>query len=373
MKIIVIIPTYNEAENVNRLVPLLAEEFKNIPHEMRALFVDDSSPDGTGDILEKLKANYPFVNILTRTKKTGLGAAYVDGFKHAINVMGADVVMEMDADLQHDPKDISRFVKEIEAGYDFVIGSRYLDKDGIPREWAFYRKFLSWGGNIFTRIVLGLFSQTEFSNGYRATRVKGVLDRIDLGTLMSNGFAYKFDLLYKIHKLGAKMKEIPVKFGLRDGGKSKMEQNNFMESLRVVLLIRVRESQRFLKFITVGFIGLGVDGLIFNLLRISILPSDYSSAASGFIAMITTFVLNNTWSFKDKKLKSVNEKFKAFPLYVLISYIPIVFRSWLIGVAVRMFSDTALVANAALFIGVVIGTLWNFIFYSKVVWRKKNI
>ena len=373
MKFVIVIPTYNEAENVVKLVPLLAEEFKKVPHEMQALFVDDSSPDGTGAILEKLKTEYPFISILIRTEKTGLGAAYVDGFKYAMDVMDADVIMEMDADLQHDSRDISRFVKEIDAGYDFVIGSRYLSKDGIPKEWAFYRKFLSWGGNIFTRIVLGLFRQTEFTNGYRATRVKGVLNQIDLDSIISKGFAYKIDLLYKIHKLGVKTKEIPVKFALRDGGKSKMEQNNFMESLRVVLLIRLRESQSFLKFLAVGLTGFAVDSIIFNLLRITILPSSFASATSGFIAMITNFILNNAWSFKDKKHNSFANALKIFPLYVFVSYIPIIFRSWLIGFAVSKFSDTTLVANGAFFIGVVIGTIWNYVCYSKIIWRRKRL
>lgn len=371
MKVVIVIPTYNEAENVVKLVPQLAEEIPNISHEVVTLFVDDSSPDGTAQILEGLKAKYHFVNIFVRKEKTGLGAAYIDGFKKAMNEMDADVIMEMDADLQHDPKDIKRFIKEIDNGFDFVMGSRYMKGGSVPKEWAFYRKLLSWSGNLFSKFALGIFSLTEFTNGFRATRVKGVLDQVDLDAIKSDGFAYKLDLLHKTYKTGAKMKEIPIVFGLRDRGISKMEQNNMIESLIVVLTIRYQESKRFVKFITVGFVGLGVDGTIFNVLRLTLVSSNFASAISGLFGMTTTFTLNNAWSFKDRKIESNKRKALKFGPYIVVSYIPIIFRSWLVGFSVNSFGDTTIVANIAFFVGVVIGTVWNFVIYSKIIWRKK--
>lgn len=373
MKIVIVIPTYNEAENVVKLVPLLKEQFEKIPHDVEVLFVDDNSPDGTADVLKNLKKEYTFVNLIVRKEKTGLGSAYVAGFKKAMKEMGADVVMEMDADLQHDPADVPLLIKKIDEGYDFVTGSRYSGGGGIPKEWAFRRKFWSWGGNLFARIVLGPFHLADFTNSFRATRVKGVMDQIDLDSLLSDGFAYKFDSLHRTHKVGAKMTEVPIQFGLRDRGNSKMEQNNMLESLKVVLTIRIQESISFVKFAIVGVVGFITDTAIFNILRVTVLPSNYSSAASGFIAMILTFLLNNTWSFSHNKIVSFKGKMKMFVPYAISSYIPIVFRSWLVGYAVVRVGDTALVANTAFLIGVAIGLVWNYAIYSKIIWGKKPV
>ena len=373
MKVLIVIPTYNEAENVKKLVPLISEHIKGVEHDVMALFVDDSSPDGTADILDGLKREYPFIDVLVRKEKDGLGAAYIAGFNKAMNDLNADIIMEMDADLQHDPKEIPNFIKAVEEGADYVIGSRYVKGGSIPEEWAFYRKVLSWGGSLFARITLGALDVKDFTTGYRASRVKGGLDQIDLGDIMSAGFAYKIDLLYRFIKIGAKIKEIPIQFALRDGGKSKMEQNNMLESLRVVILLKLRDSINFIKFGIVGFAGFVTDTALFNFLRISLLSSEYASAFSGFLAMILTFLLNNAWSFSERKIETPGARLKVFVPYAISSYIPIIFRSWLVAYSLERFGDTTLIANAAFFVGMLIGLVWNFTVYSKIIWRKKVI
>jgi len=220
--------------------------------------------------------------------------------------------------------------------------------------------------------VLGLLKIKDITTGYKATRVKGVMDQLDLDSVMSQGFAYKIDLLFRMHKFGVKIVEIPINFGLRGRGDSKMEQSNFMDSLRVVLTIRYNESKSFFKFAVVGFTGFGSDTLLFNIFRLTVLPSDYSSAASGFLATIVTFLLNNAWSFGHNKIKSFSGKLKMFVPYALSSYIPILFRSWLIGFVTAKFADTALIANAAFLFGVAVGLVWNYTVYSKIIWRNKK-
>jgi dolichol-phosphate mannosyltransferase len=239
MKIVIVIPTYNEAANIGLMIEALTKEFTKAPeHDFHILVVEGNSPDGTAEIVKQKQVQYPFVHLLMEEKKAGLGAAYAFGFKYAMKNLEPDVLVEMDADFQHDPKDITRLVEPLAQGFDYAVGSRFTKGGGIPKDWSLYRKFLSIGGNIFSKVVLGIFSVNDFTSGFKASKVKGFVDKLDLDNILSGGFAYKMDLTFRMHKLGAKIKEVPIQFGLRDRGNSKMESNNFMDSLRVVLTLR---------------------------------------------------------------------------------------------------------------------------------------
>lgn len=372
MKFVVVIPTYNEIDNVKSLIPALDKEFRKFPdHEFHILVVDGNSPDGTGDAVIELSEKFPHIHLLLEDKKSGLGAAYVFGFKHAVNELKADVLVEMDADFQHKPEDLPKLIEAFDTGADYVIGSRYVKGGSIPKEWAFYRKMLSYGGSLFTKLVLGIFKINDFTTGYKISRVKGYVDQLNLDEINSTGFAYKIDLLYKMHRLGAKIVEVPIHFGLRDRGNSKMERDNMLDSLRVVFLLRIRESKSFFKFILVGFIGLFTDSGLFSIFRLTTLGSTYGSALSGFIAMITTFTLNNLWSFGDRRLSGVKKNMASFVVYFSSSYLPIIFRSWLISYAIDRFGKGALVEYSAFFIGILVGLIWNYTVYSKVIWKKR--
>lgn len=371
MKVVVVIPTYNERENIERLIPALQDQYTNFPHhDIHTLVVDGNSPDGTGEVVEDYAKKYQNVHLLREIKKAGLGAAYVYGFKHAMDEMGAEVVAEMDADFQHDPKDLTSMLRKFDEGYDYIIGSRYIKGGSIPKEWAFYRKLMSIGGSLFTKVVLGIFNVNDFTTGFKISKVKGYLDQIDLDNINSAGFAYKIDLLFKMHKAGAKIAEVPIKFGLRDRGDSKMEKDNMMDSLRVVLLLRFEESKSFFKFVVVGFAGLFTDSGVFSLLRLTVIGSAAASAISGLVGMITTFTLNNIWSFKDRKIESTSKKVKSFVVYFASSYVPIIFRSWLIDFSISKYGATAVVEYSAFFIGILIGLIWNYTVYSRLIWKK---
>jgi dolichol-phosphate mannosyltransferase len=372
MKIVVVIPTYNEAENISQLIPDLSLQFDNFPqHDFAILVVDGNSPDGTGDVVLELSEQYPFTHLLLEEKKSGLGAAYLFGFKHAMEELDADVIVEMDADFQHKPEDLPKLIQALDEGADYVIGSRYVKGGSIPKEWAFYRKLLSFGGSIFSKIILGIYNINDFTTGYKASRVEGYLDRVDLNEVNSSGFAYKIDLLYKMQRLGAKIVEVPIKFGLRDRGDSKMERDNMLDSLRVVLLLRYQENKSFFKFIVVGFTGLFVDSGLFSFLRLTRLDSGLASAFSGFMGMVTTFSLNNIWSFGDRKLSGWQKNVSSFIVYFVSSYIPIIFRSWLIDFSIRRYGEGALVEYSAFFVGILVGLIWNYTVYSRVIWKKK--
>ena len=373
MRVVVVVPTYNEAKNIGRLIDEVnAQAVKMQSHELLMLVVDDTSPDGTYKIVQEKQRQYSFLYLLLRTEKVGLGAAYVSGFKYAMQKLGADVIMEMDADFQHDPNDIPKFVEAIDKGADYVIGSRYIQGGGIPKEWGFHRKFLSVVGNKVAQFVLGIFHLTEFTNGFRASRVKGFVDTIDLDNILSKGFAYKLDLLFKMHLLGAKIVEIPVMFANRTEGVSKMETNNPIDSLRVVITLRARKEKNFIKFGLVGFAGFVIDSLGFNLIFLVDALSSYAALISGFIAMLSTLVLNNYWSFRDRTIGGSKEKVYKTGLYFLSSTIPIIIRNFLVEWGRVTFADTFIVRNMLFLVGVAFGLIWNFTVYSRIIWKDKK-
>lgn len=393
MKIVVVIPTFNESQNIGRMIDSLEQEFKLIPnHQMEILVVDGNSPDGTGDIVNQKAQTFSNVHLLLEKQKAGIGAAYFQAFDHAMKNMGADALMELDADFQHDPADVKRLVAKMDEGYDYVIGSRFTKGGAIPSEWAFYRKFLSVGGNIFTKIVLGVFSVNDFTSGFKLARVKGFADSINYSEIMSKSFAYKVDLTYRMHNLGARIAEVPIQFGLRDRGNSKIEKSTMFDTLFVVLRLRFYHNINFFKFLAVGVAGLVTDYGLFILFR-SLLPSTLASNASGFVAMMTTFLLNNFWSFKGRSISNsrisqgVQKALSSLPqntanlfgkvasvvFYFASSYFPIVIRSQvLIHQITNTFGDNIITSSLGFILGVTFGLVWNYTIYSKIIWTKSK-
>lgn len=236
-RVVVGMVTYNEAATIGKMIDILVgEEFPKIKdHDMVLLVIDDYSPDGTGKIVRQKMKRYSNVYI-SEGEKMGLGAAYKRGFQFAIEKLKADAVMEMDADFQHDPRDVKRFVSEFAKGADYVIGSRYISSGSIPKEWSWDRKLLSVVGNWVYRIGLLMFDIHDFTTGFRLARVKGFLDRLDFDEVFSKkSFTYKTWLLYEARRHNCKIVEIPIKFHVREFGDSKMTTNNIADSLQLIL------------------------------------------------------------------------------------------------------------------------------------------
>ncbi len=233
MKSLIIIPTYNEVDNLR---PLLGEIFENLP-QTDILIVDDNSPDNTGALADEMAAHDTRVHVLHRAGKLGLGTAYIAGFKYAID-QNYDVAFEMDADFSHDPRYLPNFITAIEHGADLVIGSRYVKGGGTPN-WSFLRRFISGGGNIYTRIVLNLPIH-DCTAGYRCYR-RNVLETIGLDTIVSQGYAFQVELVHRVLKYNFKIVEIPIIFMDRRVGKSKMSRKIFIEGFLSVLRIRLNE------------------------------------------------------------------------------------------------------------------------------------
>jgi len=229
MKTLIIIPTYNELDNLRTL---LQEIFSCVPN-IDILIVDDNSPDGTGQLADEISGENPHVHVLHRAGKLGLGTAYIAGFKYAIE-RNYDAAFEMDADFSHDPRYLPDFLKAIENA-DLVIGSRYIPGGNTPN-WSLLRRFISGGGNLFARFMLGI-PVHDCTAGFRCYRRK-VLESIDLDTIESQGYAFQVELAYRTTQQGFRVVETPIVFMDRRVGKSKMSSKIFVEGFLWVIRTR---------------------------------------------------------------------------------------------------------------------------------------
>jgi dolichol-phosphate mannosyltransferase len=210
-----VMPTYQEAGNVEAVV---AAAFAHLPADAHVLVVDDGSPDGTGEIADGLAAAEPRLEVLHRGRKEGLGPAYITGFRRAL-AAGAGFLLEMDADLSHDPADLPRLLAAAEAGADLAIGSRYVAGGGIEA-WSPLRRLLSRGGSAYARRLLGL-GVRDLTGGFKCFR-REVLETIDLGAVASRGYAFQVEMTYRAAAAGFHVVEVPIVFHDRRDGDSKM-------------------------------------------------------------------------------------------------------------------------------------------------------
>ncbi len=225
-----ILPTYNEAGNVERFVAAVLEK---LPASAQVLIVDDNSPDGTGEIADRLAAEHDNVSVLHRQKKEGLGPAYIAGFHHALDA-GAGLVLEMDSDFSHDPAYLPRLLEAAERA-DLVIGSRYVPGGGVG-EWGALRKAISRGGSAYARFVLGV-GVRDLTGGFKCFR-REVLEAIDLDSVEARGYAFQVEMTYRAIKRGFRVVEVPIVFHDRQVGTSKMSKAIVAEAVWRVPLLR---------------------------------------------------------------------------------------------------------------------------------------
>lgn len=231
MKLLVIIPTYNEIENITKIIPAV---FSVIPENAGILVVDDGSPDGTANAVKEFQNQYSErLNLLERTKKSGLADAYITGFKWGME-NGYDVLCEMDADFSHKPEYLPVMYEAIQTN-DAVIGSRNI-KGGSVEGWTFTRNLISKGGSLYSRLVLGC-PVKDLTGGFNMWR-KETLEKIGLDSIISKGYSFQIEMKYRAFKAGCSIKEIPICFPDRKFGQSKMSGGIFMEALKAVWRIR---------------------------------------------------------------------------------------------------------------------------------------
>jgi len=323
MKVVLIIPTYNERDNIGRLIDELQAQFEAIPHDGHVLVVDDTSPDNTADVVRDAQQTYPNVHLLMGQKQ-GLGAAYIRGMKHAMSELDADVVFEMDADFSHKPEDVPKLMTAIDEGADFVIGSRYVKGGTIPKEWGFHRRMNSRFGNIVARFLAGIYSVKDCTAGFRAIRTSLLRD-INLDGLRVRGYAFQVALLFEAKIRNARIKELPVDFIEREVGDSKLGLKDIVEFIVNAWWIRLRASKTFIKFGIVGISGVIVNLGVFTLLLELGVNKFIASPIAIEASIISNFLLNNYWTFRWRRtvdrIRVKGVKFNMVSLVALaISY-----------------------------------------------------
>lgn len=240
-KAVVVLPTYNEKDNITKLLGAILEQKYRLhlmDIDVHVLVVDDSSPDGTADIVKNYQKSNTNVHLLSDLKKEGLGAAYIRGFTYAIETLKADIVVEMDADFSHNPCDLPRLITEVANGNDFVIGSRYIPGGSIPSNWSHLRKANSKFGNILARSIAGLGKVKDCTGGFRAIKAD-LVKKINLKSLKVKGYAFQISLLHAAMKKNAKIVEIPIHFTDRVHGESKIRVTDITEFIQCAIQLRL--------------------------------------------------------------------------------------------------------------------------------------
>jgi dolichol-phosphate mannosyltransferase len=229
VKAVVCLPTYNERENLERMLRALADK------GVEVLVIDDSSPDGTGELADRLATELDFVSVLHRERKEGLGPAYLAGFRQAL-ARGAELVLEMDADFSHDPADVPRLLDAAREA-DLVLGSRYVDGGAIAN-WGWLRRFVSAGGSLYGRVLLGV-PVHDLTGGFKCFR-REVLETLDLDAIASRGYAFQIETTYRALRAGFRVIEVPIRFVDREHGGSKMSRGIVAEAVWKVPVLRLR-------------------------------------------------------------------------------------------------------------------------------------
>jgi dolichol-phosphate mannosyltransferase len=233
MRATVCLPTYNERENLAPMVAALGEVLRDGD---RVLVIDDGSPDGTGELADRLAEELAFVDVLHRSRKEGLGPAYLAGF-HQVLAGNAELVLEMDCDFSHDPADVQRLIAAVEEGADLALGSRYVPGGGV-RDWGIIRRFISRGASVYTGLFLRM-GVSDPTGGFKCFR-RRVLETIDLDAIDAKGYAFQIETTYRAKRAGFRVVEVPITFADREHGRSKLSRAIVLEAIWRVPLLRLR-------------------------------------------------------------------------------------------------------------------------------------
>jgi len=371
-KVVVIIPTYNEKENINPLIDILEDVFRNVPAkwDMHILVVDDSSPDGTGEVVKEKMKKFNNVHLFTNSEKVGLGGAYMKGMNHAVYELKADLMFEFDADFQHDPKLIPDFLKKIEEGADIVLGSRYMKGGSIPRYWGFMRKVLSIGGNFYIRTLMLDRKIHDWTTGYRALR-PWVFEKVKGKITELKTYTFQISFLYYAREVDAKIAEVPLNFAERRWGESKMPGlESMIKTFWFVTRTRILDfiHSRFFKFGIVGFTGFLVNFGFLRLFRSLGLVETLSWLFSTELAIINNYVFNNLWTFGEKRIGGVKNTIVKFLQFNLTSAGALAIQSVFgpLGVKLVGVKYDALVLA---FVVICLVLPYNYLMYNLFIWK----
>lgn len=369
MHVVVILPTFNERENIDLMLRTLMNVTGAITgHTFSVLVVDDNSPDGTQEVVRAFQKTHKSVHLLSGEKE-GLGRALLRGMSYAVSTMKADIILQLDADLSHNPEDIKKFMAAIDAGADFVVGSRYIKGGSIPENWGINRKIYSVIGNSIVRFGLGYPEVHDWTGGFRAFNVRyftAVKDKMHA----YSGYVYQIAFLHKAILAGAQVKEVPIHFTDRRYGHSKIAPSEYIRKvIEYVGRQRIKRTIRgsFGKFLVVGSIGFVINTIVLELLvRYGYHPA-LGSALGAELAIMSNFMLNNAWTFGHRKIKGKRHNLRKFLQFNTTSLGAILLQAVTVYVGTHLFGVE--LYRLYYMIGIGFGLVWNYWMYSHVIWK----
>lgn len=378
MKVVVIPATYNERENIEKLITIFEEEvFPKIKnHSMHILVADDNSPDGTADVVRKLMKKWKNID-LSMGEKKGLGAAYIRSMTHAIEKQNADLVISIDADLQFDPHMIPEYLKKIDEGNDVVTGTRYSGGGSMPPNWPVHRKAFSVIGNLLVRLITGRVWLHDWTGGFRAYKKEVFLkERAKLKPY--SGYTFQVAALYKSILDGFNVAEVPIHFRDRKLGSSKIAPLEYIINL---LLYVIKERfwelvhSSFMKYGITGFVGYLINAISLEFfVQIAGFPSPVSAFMSSELSIIWNFIVNNQWAFSHHKIESKTRYLIKFLQFNLVSAGSLAIITGTIWISTHIFGDTVLVRQITL--PIAIGLLvipYSYSMYNIFIWKRWRV
>lgn len=366
-KAVIILPTYNEAGTIEQLINRIYDAIQeNKNWEFHLIVVDSNSADATQEKVLRLMKKYPGLQLL-KTKREGLGKAYVQGFQMALEKINPYLIFEMDADLSHDPNKIPEFLKKIEDGADFVIGSRYIRGGSIPKNWEIHRKIFSVGANLVIRFGFMKLQITDWTSGFRAIKSWIIIKAIPYVRDYS-GYVFQVAILDFALKNKANINEVPIQFKDRIYGKSKI--NSIQYIVQTFLYVFLNSS--FIKFALVGFIGFvidfGISYLYIEKLKYTVWLATLISTET---AIVSNFFFNNFWSFSHKKLENkLSVYLPNFIKFNLVSSGSILIQTVGVQLAVNLFGRDLWSLYKILIITFII-IPYSYILYNKFIWKER--
>lgn len=372
MKIVHIIPTFNEKENIGKMIDTINKISRSYPKwRNEILVVDDYSPDGTAELVKNFIKKNNNVHLISK-KKEGLGRALIRGYEFSRDKLKADVVIPNDADFQWDPYDFPKLVKKIEEGYDVVVASRHV-KGGKAVGWNWFRNLNHNVSNtILAWWVAGVHEVKDHAGNFKAIRVKGVLDRVKLEQMKNAGFSFQLHILYELSKTGAKFIEVPVIFCERKFGKSKIGFNRFYirdiaEYIKSSIIIRLDRSKSFFKYVVVGGTGFLIQTFVSKILISNFLHPGISVSIGAEGAIISNYILNNYWTFSYKKITGMKILYK-FIQFNFVSVGAIIIQGLVVSIGTHFFGISSWFVFMILAI-IFIVIPYSYFIYNRFIWK----
>lgn len=371
MRVVNLLSSYNEKENIGPMIEFLEDLAKKLPrYKFVNLVVDSHSPDGTGGIVKKMAKTRENLYLLETPR--GLGISLIKGYQYAVEKLKADIVIPNDVDFQWHPKYIPQMLKKIEEGYDVVVPSRHVP--GGKDNFNWFRKLTHFISNtLVNHYWAGIREIKDLAGNFKAIRVKGILEKVDFKKLDVKGFVIQSTMIYELSKTGAKFCEIPAVYGERRAGETKVSFNlqfikDIIETVINATKIRLERSQRFVKYAIVGFTSYAITAIFLEIFYGLGLPPGPAASAASEVAIIFNFIFNNLWTFSDKKITSWRKIPYKFIQFNLTSLGAVILQGLVVGILAWLFGAQWRQIYLVIAVGFFV-IPYNYTMYNLLIWK----